>query len=82
MQILENETQGLFLGELADELIEDLESARLDRLAVELADPLGGVGLEGQPEEAGEERISLLGVLAEEVRELSLQLETDAGLGG
>ena len=42
-----------------------------------------GLGLEREPDEVGEERVGLLGlVLAEQVGELGLQLEADAGLRG
>ena len=66
--------------EPADELREHVELARLDRLAVEVAQPLLCVGLELQPEQAADEGVDVLRVL-EQVRELRLQLEADARLG-
>jgi hypothetical protein len=81
VEVLEDEAERLLLGQLADELVEDLERTRLDRLSVELADALRGIRLEREAEDAGEEGIGLLGVVAEQVRELGLELEAHARLG-
>ena len=83
MQVLEDQAQRLLVGELADELEEDLERPRLDALAVELPDCLRRLGLEREADEVGDERVGLVRLLpAEEVGQLGLQLEPDAGLRG
>jgi hypothetical protein len=80
VQVLEDEAERLLVGEAPDELVEDLEGAHLDRLAVQLPQSLRRVRLEREPEESGEERIGLVRVLpSEEVRELGFELEPDAG---
>ncbi len=82
VEILEDQAERLLVGELADELEEDLERAGLDALAVQLPDRLRRLGLERQADEVGDERIGVVRLLpAEEVRQLGLQLEPDAGLG-
>ncbi len=81
VQVLEDEADGLLLGELADELVEGFEGGGLDALAVQLADALRGIGLQREVQEVGEERVDLLGLLAEELGELGLELQPDARLG-
>ena len=83
MQILEDETKRHVLRELAGPLEEELERPVLNALAVELAQPLRCIGLEREAEEAGKERVRLVGVLgAEELRQLGPELEANTGLGG
>src|SRR5919106_5061314 len=82
VQVPEDEAERHLLGELAGPVVEELEGAVLDALAVELAQPLGGVGLERHAQDAREERVRLVGVLgAEQLRQLGLELEANAGLG-
>ena len=66
MQVFEDEAERLLVGELADELVERLESRGLDALPVELPDALCRVGLERQIEQVGKERIEVLRLVAEE----------------
>ena len=81
VEVLEDEAERLLVGELVDELREDFERPRLDALSVQLADGALGLGLEGHPDEAREERVRLLGfVFAQQVGELGLQLQADARL--
>jgi hypothetical protein len=75
VQVLEDEADGLPLAKAADELEEELERSALDRLAVDLAQALGRVGLEREADEAREEGIRLVRVRSEDVRELRLQLD-------
>src|SRR4029453_2860303 len=82
VQVFEDETERLLLGELADELVERLEGRGLDAFPVELTDALRRVGLERQVEQVGEERIEVLRLFAEERAELGFELQADARLGG
>src|SRR5439155_18725016 len=81
VEILEDEAERPLVGEPAHELREDVEGLTLDALPVQLTDALGGVGLQRDPEEAREEWVDVVRVPAEEVRELGLEIEADAGLG-
>src|SRR5918995_3605293 len=82
MEVLEGKAERHLVGETAGPLIEELERPVLNALAVELAQPLRCVRLEREPEDAGEKRIGLFGVLgAEQMCQLSFQLQPNARLG-
>ena len=81
VEILEDDAERLLLGEPVEQLREDLDRLVLDALAVQLADLLRLVGLEREPQEVGEERVGVVGLLPEDLGELRLQLETHARLG-
>ena len=68
VQILEHQAERAFSCERADELVEPVERLVLDRVAREIADPLLLLRLEREAEQAGEERIGLVCLVAERAR--------------
>ena len=80
VEILEDDAQRPLGCESAEELGEGLEGLVLDTLPVQLSDPLGGFRLEREADQAGEERVDLVGVV-EELGQLGLQLQADPCLG-
>ena len=81
VQVLEDEADGGSGGETGDDLLEQLECLVLERLPGELADPRLVDRLEGQAEQARDERVRDLGVGAQESGKLRLQLEAQTCLG-
>jgi hypothetical protein len=80
VEILEDKAQRGLLGQAVDEVREHLERLVLKALPVQVADALGGVRLEGQAKQTRDERVGIARGLAENTRQLGLEIEPDTGL--
>ena len=81
VQILEHEQHRPLPRERAHEILDRVDAAPVHRLAAQLPQASGGLGVGREAEQAGQERVDLVGIVEERL-DGRLQVEPDARLAG